>query len=54
VRRTDHIVTEPAFYIMDEKKLSKFGDEFSVPEVLHTFSIKLNETRLFMIKIESE
>lgn len=54
VRRTDHLDTQPAFYIMDEKNLSKFGDEFNMPEVLHTFKIKLNETRLFLIKIQPE
>lgn len=54
VRRADHLVPYPAFYIMDEKNLSNFGNEFITSEVLHTFSIKLNETRLFMVFVEPE
>ncbi|MDD3742651.1 MAG: glycosyltransferase family 39 protein [Lentimicrobiaceae bacterium] len=54
VRRTWYPDADPAFYIMDEKNLSNFGEKYNTYEVLHTFKIKLNETRLFLIRYEPE
>jgi hypothetical protein len=37
-------------YIADEKNLATFADRLDGYEIIHTFTIKLNETRLFLLK----
>ncbi|NTW23709.1 MAG: hypothetical protein HGA37_03325 [Lentimicrobium sp.] len=50
VTRTHEIYNKQACYITDQKNLSKFASRIYKYEVLHKFSIKLDETRLFLIK----
>lgn len=50
ITRTPEISNNQAFYITDERNLANFANELNTYKVLHTFTIKLNETKLFLIK----
>lgn len=50
ITRTREISDNEAYYITDEKNLVNFADKLNDYEVLHEFTIKLNETRLLLIK----
>lgn len=50
VRRTWEISDKRTCYITDEKNLANFADKLRKYEVLHKFSIKLNESRLYLIR----
>ncbi|MHC1774241.1 MAG: ArnT family glycosyltransferase [Lentimicrobium sp.] len=50
ITRTRELSNNQACYITDEKNLANFADKMGKYEVLHQFTIKLNETKLFLIK----
>lgn len=50
ITRAWEISDNEAYYITDEKNLVNFADKLNEYEVLHEFTIKLHETRLFLIK----
>jgi 4-amino-4-deoxy-L-arabinose transferase-like glycosyltransferase len=50
ITRKWEISDKEAHYITDEKNLANFADKLNNYEVLHEFTIKLHETRLFLIK----
>jgi hypothetical protein len=50
IKRTWEISDSGACYIADEKNLATFADRLDGYEIIHTFTIKLNETRLFLLK----
>jgi 4-amino-4-deoxy-L-arabinose transferase-like glycosyltransferase len=50
ITRTTEISNNQAFYITNEKNLANFADGLKAYEIVHTFTIKLNETKLFLIK----
>jgi hypothetical protein len=50
VTRTNEIYNEEVCYITDQKNLTKFANRIYKYEILHTFTIKLDETRLLLIK----
>jgi hypothetical protein len=50
ITRTTEISNNQAFYITNEKNLANFADALKEYEIIHTFTIKLNETKLLLIK----
>lgn len=50
ITRAPEILNNQAYYIADENNLTHFANELNTYEVLHTFTIKLYETKLFLIK----
>jgi hypothetical protein len=50
ITRTTEISNNQAFYITNEKNLANFADGLKDYEIVHTFTIKLNETKLLLIK----
>lgn len=50
ITRTMEISNYQAFYITNEKNLANFANGLKEYEILYTFTIKLNETKLFLIK----
>ncbi len=50
ITRTWELSNNQACYITDEKNLANFANKMRKYEVLHRFTIKLNETKLFLIK----
>lgn len=50
ITRANEALNNQAFYITDEKNLANLANELNTYKVLHTFTIKLNETKLFLIK----
>ena len=50
VRRTWEISDKRTCYITDEKNLANFAEKLRNYDVLHKFSIKLNESRLYLIR----
>ncbi len=50
ITRTTEISNNQAFYISDERNLANFAKQLNTYEVIHTFTIKLYETKLFLIK----
>jgi len=50
VTRTNEIYNKEVCYITDQKNLTKFANRIYKYEILHTFTIKLDETRLLLIK----
>jgi len=48
--RTWEIKNKPTFYIADEKNLANFANRFGRYEVYKRFTIKLNETKLYLVK----
>lgn len=50
ITRTTEVLNSNACYIADDKNLANFADRLDGYEIIHTFTIKLNETRLFLLK----
>ncbi len=48
--RTQQILHPGTFYIVDDKNLGIFANKSINHEVLHSFVIKLNETKLYLVK----
>lgn len=50
ISRTREIADKHACYICDEKNLANFADELTDFKIVSAFRIKLNETRLYLLK----
>lgn len=50
ITRTWELSNNQACYITDQKNLANFGNKMRKYEILHHFTIKLDETKLFLIK----
>ncbi len=53
VTRTTEIKNTDAFYIVDKKNMAKAENQLGKCKIYLTFTIKLNETELYLIKPEA-